>query len=253
MKKVKVTEIVKFLNKTLEVSRIKDSSKNGLQVKASNETNRIAFAVDACLDTFKKAKQQDCNMVVVHHGLLWKGSKDSLKWKEKNIAYLKKNRMSLYAAHLPLDKHNKYGNNIKLAELLGLSNIKEFGDYHGIKIGFSGRFKNPTSLYAVAGKIEKTLKTKCITVQGGKNKLKTIAIVSGGGSSALEEAILKKYDCFLIGEAPHYVHNEAKDRGMNLLVAGHYHTETLGVKALAELLAERFGVKTVFIDNPTLF
>ena len=72
---MKLNTIIKFLNKELKVSKIKDSSKNGLQVKGKNEVTKIAFGVDACMELFEKAKTNKCDLVIVHHGILWKPQK----------------------------------------------------------------------------------------------------------------------------------------------------------------------------------
>lgn len=243
-------DIVNFLNKELNVKKIKDSSKNGLQLKGNSEVKKIAFAVDACLEVFEIAKKQGCNMVIVHHGMKWKPQKlENLT--KKREQYLKQNKLSLYGAHLPLDMHNKYGNNIELARILNLKNIKKFGEYHGISIGFQGTFKTLKTLNEISKTLDNSLSTKSKSYHFGNQKIKTIAIVSGGGASALPEAITKKIDCFLTGEEHHSSYQYAKESRINLIFAGHYATETVGVKALMPLLSKKFNVETVFIDVPT--
>ena len=245
-------EIIKFLNKELNIKKIKDSSRNGLQVKGRNDIKKIAFSVDACMETFEKAKKQGCNLIIVHHGILWKGDRVPKDILNKRINYLKKNKISLYAAHLPLDLHNKYGNNIELARILNLKNIKKFGDYHGVDIGYKGKFEKPIRSDDIKKILDKKLKTKSFIIPSKNNKnIKTIGIISGGGDSELPQAIEKKLDCFLTGEPLHFTYHYAKEAGMNLIFAGHYATETVGVKALMPILKEKFGVKTIFIDIPT--
>jgi dinuclear metal center YbgI/SA1388 family protein len=245
----KLNTIVRFLNKELRIKRIKDNSKNGLQVRGRSEVRRIAFGVDACMELFEKAKKEKCDLVIVHHGLLWKGKKadDALR---KRINFLKKNRISLYAAHLPLDLHQKYGNNIELCRILRLKNIKKFGKYHGISIGYMGKTKKPISLTELSRKINIKLGTRCDYMKFGKNSISRIGIVSGGGADAIPEAA-KKVDCLLTGEYKHSNYHTAKELGINVLAAGHYKTETLGVKALERLLKQKFNIGTIFIDIPT--
>ena len=113
-----LNEISGFLSRELRIKSIKDQSRNGLQVRASDKVSRIGLATDACMEVFEKAKKLDCNLVIVHHGLLWRGQKDTLGLIRKRIDFLRKNRISLYAAHLPLDKHRKYGHNTYLFGLL---------------------------------------------------------------------------------------------------------------------------------------
>lgn len=246
---VKRDEILKFLNKELNVKKIKDSSRNGLQIKGEKEVRKIGFAVDACIETFEKAKKKDCDMIIVHHGLKWVPQKyrEITRLRED---YLKRNKISLYAAHLPLDLHKKYGNNIELCKILKLSNIKKFGKYHGIYIGFKGEFKSKVSMKEIARILDKKINAHSHIYSFKEKKIKSIGIISGGGSDAIEDAVNEKLDCFLTGEVNLASYKRAKDFKQNMIVCGHYATETLGVKALMPLLSRKFKVKTVFIDVP---
>src|SRR5512144_3045651 len=142
MKKPTVKNITQFLNQALRVKKIKDASINGLQVKSrrAGEIGTVGFAVDACFSTFEKAMKLDVALLVVHHGIKWRPQKDR-DLEKKREALLKKNEMALYAAHLPLDLHEEYGNNAQLSRLLDLRELRRFGRYHGVKIGYAGLFK----------------------------------------------------------------------------------------------------------------
>ncbi|MBR9691358.1 Nif3-like dinuclear metal center hexameric protein [Candidatus Woesearchaeota archaeon] len=247
---VKLNSIVRFLNKELNVRKILDSSRNGLQVKTNKDIKKIGFAVDACLSTFEKAKKAKVDLLIVHHGLKWKGQ----KYKEitkKRENFLKKNKIALYGCHLPLDAHKRYGNNIKLCEILNLQKVKRFGKYHKTTIGFQGEFQKAKSIRVIANVLNKTLKTKTNIYPFGKNKIKKIAICSGYGIDLLEEAVKKGVDLFIVGETDHNSVNRTKDYKINVIEAGHYATETVGVKALMPLIKEKFNIQTRFIDNPT--
>lgn len=248
---IKLNTIVRFLNKELKINKIKDSSRNGLQVKAKNNIKKIGFAVDGCLSTFEKAKKAKIDLLIVHHGIKWKPQKRPELNKKREI-FLKKNKISLYGVHLPLDAHHKYGNNIGLANLLGLKNIKKFGRYRGSKIGYMGKFEKAITLTAIANTLNKKLKTKSKIYSFDKKTIKTIGIVSGGGAEAIQEAVKERLDCFLTGEISLSSYHWANDMGLNMIVAGHYATETLGVKALMHLLKQRFDVETIFIENKVL-
>ncbi len=249
MKKTTARDISSFLNRTLQVRRIKDASVNGLQVAArtEDEVRTVGFAVDACISTFRKAKELGVDLLVVHHGIKWRPQKDRPLALQRE-AFLKKHGISLYAAHLPLDLHREYGNNIQLARILELQGLKKFGRYHGIKIGYAGTVL-PASLGTVAGKIRRTLRSPVQVYAFGKGRIRSIGIVSGGGGSLLPDAAADGLDCFLVGEADLAVYNAAKDHRMNLITAGHYATETVGVKALMPLVRQTFGVRTVFIAD----
>ena len=247
----KLKEIVDFLNKELRVKYVKDHSKNGLQVKANTKIQKIGFAVDSSFSTIEKARKAKVDMLIVHHGIMWK----PLKYKDlvnKKIDLLKKSNVSFYGVHLPLDAHHKYGNGIELCRLLGLVKTKKFGNYDKVLVGYAGEFKKPKRLKEIASIINKKLDTKCKVYDFGKNIVKKIGIVSGGGADCLPEAVKQKKDCFLTGEIGLGAYNRAQDYKMSMIVAGHYATETLGVKALMPILRKRFKVETLFIDNKAI-
>jgi dinuclear metal center YbgI/SA1388 family protein len=246
-----IRNIAGFLNKTLRVGKIKDASLNGLQVRSrkSGEIRKVGFAVDACISTFEKAKKLGVDLLIVHHGIKWRPQKDR-DLEAGRAEHLKKNNIALYAAHLPLDLHGEYGNNMQLFRLLGAQGPRRFGRYHGIRIGYAGVFKKATTVDALASVLNETLDTTCRVFRFGDKRIRSIGIISGGGGSLLKEACVDKLGCFLVGEIDLAVYNAAKEYGMNLLVAGHYATETLGVRALMPVVKNTFGVETVFIEDP---
>jgi dinuclear metal center YbgI/SA1388 family protein len=246
-----IRNITGFLNKTLRVKKIKDASVNGLQVRSrkSGEIKTVGFAVDACISTFEKAKKVGVDLLVVHHGIKWRPQKDR-ELETRRAEHLKRSNIALYAAHLPLDLHEEYGNNIQLFRILGAQGPRRFGRYHGIRIGYAGTFKKAINLDDAAAVLHETLNGDCRVYRNGKDRIRSIGIISGGGGSMLKEACVDKLGCFLVGEIDLATYNAAKEYGMNLLVAGHYATETLGVKALMPVVSGLFGVETVFIEDP---
>ena len=249
--KATAANIAGFLNETLRVRKIRDASVNGLQVRqrAGGEIHRVGFAVDACLSTFEKAHRRDVGMLVVHHGIKWRPQKDR-DLAERRTAFLKQHNIALYAAHLPLDLHEEYGNNIQLCRMLGVHDPRRFGRYHGIRIGYAGTFRAPRRLSDIAKRLRNGLGSECRVLPFGRDRVRTIGIVSGGGGSMLKDARSEKLDCFIVGEIDLAVYNAARESRMNIIVAGHYATETVGVKALMQPVGEAFGVQTLFIDDP---
>lgn len=242
--------VVGFLNKTLKVACIMDASVNGLQVRSrSGAITKIGFAVDACLSTFEKAAKLDVDLLVVHHGIKWRPRKEG-EVERMRAAFLKKQNMALYAAHLPLDLHEEYGNNIQLSRMLQLRDHRKFGRYHGIKIGYAGTLAAPAAPEALAAILNRRLRTTCRVFPFGKKRARTLGIISGGGGSMLAQAVRDGLDCFLVGEIDLAGCNAARDCGINVIVAGHYATETVGVKALMPVVGEVFGIETVFVDDP---
>jgi dinuclear metal center YbgI/SA1388 family protein len=245
-------EIVTYLNSLLAIDKIKDASCNGLQVQGAATITRIGCAVDACMAVYKKAAAKKCQMVLVHHGMIWDGLKSITGPIHDQVGFLIKNKINLYAAHLPLDLHPELGNNILLAKALSLSCIKPFGKYHENFIGFEGVLPKPCRIQELGVACRKKLGGSFSMLAFGRKKIRTVAIVSGGGSDAIPEAIDKKVDCFITGEPSHWNHHSALEGRLNVLYLGHYHSETPGVKAVGKNLSQKFGVETVFIDEPTL-
>lgn len=243
---VKLNAIVKFLDKELKIRKIKDECKNGLEIRASEKINKVGLATDACLDVFIKAKKLRCNLIIVHHGLFWKDKKDLYNFTTKRVSFLKKNKISLYAAHLPLDINKKYGNNSNILRLIDVEPKAIFGG-----VGYLGYLKKPRDVNSIVKVLENKLETRCKVLRFGKSKVKKIAIMTGYGSPDVPEAIKKNVDLFITGEATHGAFHRAKEGKINLIFAGHYKTETLGLKLLGNLLEETFKLKTVFIDSPT--
>ena len=245
-------EIVSFLNEYLDIKAFPDKSKNGLQVEGKSEVNTIAFAVDACLDTFMKAKALNADMVIVHHGIVWGGVDYITGLIHKRLKFLLEHDMNLYVAHVPLDAHPEVGNNVQLLKLLDLEPKEPFGDYGGITIGFIGEFEEPKPLPLIAQVLVEKLKIDYVKgYEFGKQEIERVGVISGAGGFAIEEAVRKNVDLFITGEFTHANYRTAEDLNLSVLVAGHYATETLGIKALMPLLREKFEVKTVFINNPT--
>lgn len=246
----KTTEIIRALDEKLAIADFDDVSNNGLQVETRRpEIRRVCTGVDATLPFFEAAAAKGADLVVCHHGISWG---DSLKritgLNYRLVRSLLGKDVGLYACHLPLDAHAELGNNARIALALGLRDLRPFGFYHGRPIGFSGEFEKPVSRDAlealVAGKVNRDLKKAAF----GKEEIRTVGVVSGGGDFALHEAIGKGLDAFLTGELGLAAYNEALQAGANLYAAGHYATERFGVKAVGAWLERTFGVEHAFID-----
>ncbi len=244
-------EIVDFLNELLKVDEWQDKSKNGLQVEGKKEVNKVAFAVDACMDVFEKAKEIGADMIVVHHGLIWGGIEYVRGIVRRRLEFLLKNEISLYAVHLPLDAHPSIGNNAQILKVLNLEPVEGFGVYQGREIGYIGTYDKAMSLDSVLKLIGERINPNLTVLRFGSEKVKRVGVVSGRGGFALDEGIEKGIDLFLTGEHDHSIYHLAKEGEVNVVFAGHYATETFGVKALMKVVGQEFDVDVAFIDCPT--
>ncbi len=251
MKSIGLKKLVSFLDSELSLSEFpKDESANGLQVEGRERVGKVGIAVDACEDTFERAKERGVDFLLVHHGLIWGGLKSVRGVTRKRIKALLDSGISLYACHLPLDWHPEYGNNAELLRVLSIKKMGEFGEYHGKRIGYWGRTDALTPMSVFVRLVDKTLKVRSWYVDF-RRRVHNVGVVSGGGWSAIHDAEELGIDTFLTGEPSHSAYHLAKEMKVNLIFAGHYATETLGVKAVGEMLKKKLGLAVEFIDHPT--
>lgn len=236
--------IVKDLNKLLQIDLTPEQ--NGLQVEGSKEIKKIVFGVSANMALFEAAVKKGAQMLIVHHGLLWGHEQKLTGIFGARIRFLIKNDLNLVAYHLPLDKHPVLGNNAGLAKELGLKNLKPFGTYKGLKIGFKGNLAKPKSFENIF---------KILGGEGlnfGPKLIKTVAIVSGGAHDMLEEAVQEEADLYICGSRDEYVQELAREGKINFIAMGHYNSEKLGILALKKYIDKKYKVSTEFVDikNP---
>ncbi|HYQ48693.1 MAG TPA: Nif3-like dinuclear metal center hexameric protein, partial [Thermodesulfovibrionales bacterium] len=251
MKRIPLRQLVSFLDHELRLSEFPhDDSANGLQVEGAGQVRKIGLAVDACAHVFREAAEKKADFLIVHHGLIWGGVKSVTGVMKKRIQTLLDADISLYACHLPLDWHPEYGNNSRLLKALSIRRMGEFGEYHGKRIGCWGRLAGELSLEEFGCRVNKALNTEAMTIGFGK-KVRNVGIVSGGGWSAIYDAEKIGVDTLLVGEPAHSAYTLAEEMKVNLVFAGHYATETLGVRAVGDLLRRKFGLTIAFLDHPT--
>jgi len=229
-----------------------DTSLNGLQVDNNGaEINKIVFAVDANLETFKQCAAAGGNMLFVHHGLFWGQPLALAGTHRERLKFLLDNNIALYAVHLPLDQHPSLGNNAALAELLGIENPEPFGLYHGRKIGFKGRLKKPLTVEEAVKAISFMDRLALGIYPFGKEKSETCAVISGGAAYEASQAMEEGADLYVTGEMSHAVYSLALEGKLNMIAGGHYSTEVWGVQKIMEACALQLNLETEFVDVPS--
>jgi len=241
------------LNQKLSPELIKDYCPNGLQVEGKKEVQKILTGVTASKALINEAIERNVDAILVHHGYFWKGEAGSIRgMKGARIKALIKNDINLYAYHLPLDIHPEIGNNIKLAERLG---IDVLGGLESTpqSIAIYGSLKTSVSGHELATRIETVLNRKPLHIAPEIDKpIKTIGWCTGGGQDYIELAAEKGLDAFISGEISERTTYSAREQGVHFFGAGHHATERYGVQALGEWLATEYGLDVEFIDidNP---
>lgn len=283
MSTVALADIVAYLDDYLRIGEIPDSPNavNGLEVEnRSGTVDRIVAAVDASLRTADGAggaggtdesrvgahdprvgAHGRAPLLIVHHGMLWDGNVPITGRRYRRLRALMDANVALYAAHIPLDVHPEVGNNVVLAERLGVRIEGWWGEYRGIKLGVYGQvphaLQSRTALQEELGRIldeERGSEDRSplpMMIPAGPDRIQRIGIITGAAGSMIGEAHALGLDTFVTGEGNHHTWFDADEFGINLCYAGHYATETLGVQALASHLADKFDLPWEFHDHPT--
>lgn len=248
----KLQPLVDTLERLLNTASVSDypGALNGLQIANSGSVSRIVAAVDACEEVIAAASSVKGTLLLVHHGLFWQGARPvtGLLYRKLKAAF--SGDLALYSSHLPLDLHPKLGNNVLLARALGIKGLKPSMELKGQAVGVMGSIP-ATKREDFAELLSDAVGGAVHLAPGGPETIRKVLIVTGGAGSEVTRAASMGVDSFVTGEGPHWSYTAAEESGINLFYAGHYATETFGVKALASHLAEKTGLPWSFLDHPT--
>jgi dinuclear metal center YbgI/SA1388 family protein len=247
-----VCEILGELERLLEPGRFEDYCPNGLQVPGAASVTTVVTGVSAHAELFELAAAEGADLLVVHHGLFWGSSSGAIDRTLKHrLQILFDANIGLAAYHLPLDAHPEVGNNALLARALGVTDLEPFAMHRGEPIGFVASLPG-TGLPAAElfARVHEITAREPLVFDSGPAQVRRLAIVSGAGADYLADAAVAGADALLTGEPAERVMAQARESGLHFIAAGHYATEIHGIRRLGEHLAERFGVRHVFLDVP---
>jgi dinuclear metal center YbgI/SA1388 family protein len=243
-------ELNHYVNELLQTNMFSDYCPNGLQVEGKSEIKKIVTGVTANIELIERAIAAKADAIIVHHGYFWKGENQCVVgMKQRRLAALLKNDLSLFAWHLPLDAHPTLGNNAQLANDLGIVVDKGL-DNSAHPIGLVGHFEKALTPAELVHKLNNTLNYDTLHVGTGAEAIKTVAFCTGGAQSYLDKAIALGVDAFITGEISENTVHTANEMGIHYFAAGHHATERGGVRNLGEHLAEKFAIEHEFIDVP---
>ena len=244
-----LAEIVEYLDAELRVSEIKDypGAMNGLQLANNGEVTRIFSAVDASLAVVEEAAESG-GLLIVHHGMFWQGAQPLTGVFYKKIKAAMDGNLAIYSSHLPLDMHPVYGNNVLLAKAVGLHEISPILEKDGFPMGVAGFWGKGRDELAEA--ISVAVNREVTVCPGGSENIGKVAIITGGAGSEVRNIAGLGIGTFVTGEGPHWSFIEGEELGINVIYAGHYATETFGVRAISAHIANQFSLGTGFIGRP---
>lgn len=255
---VPLNDLVSYLDQYLRVREVPDDANalNGLQMENSGSVTRLVAAVDASLKTIEALNRTSPGcLLLVHHGMFWDGNQPVAGRRYRRLRALFQRDAALYAAHIPLDLHPEVGNNAVLARQLGLVEPEWFGQHKGVLIGVAGAAPNELrhrdSLVPVLARTLGITPESIRLIPGGPQEIRRIGVITGAAGSAIAQAHAAGCDTFISGEGAAHTYFDATELGVNVVYAGHYATETVGVQALARHLGDRFGLPWEFHDHPT--
>ncbi|MGL4394477.1 MAG: Nif3-like dinuclear metal center hexameric protein [Brevinema sp.] len=250
---IKQHELVHKLNQWLEPHKIKDHTFNGLQFEGKEEVLKIACAVDVSEEVLLSAAKNKVDFLITHHGLIWGGLNKIAGFDKKRLQILFDHQINLYCSHLPLDLHDELGNNAILIDTLGMKNTGEIF----FEVGYFAEYEQAIPYQEFQAKIASLVSSNITEMNFGSTQIKRVAICSGGAAldlRALFEAHEKGADTLFSGETNSLLYHYAKELKMNVICAGHYATETFGVRAVMNQLKFLYPHLTYqFLDHPTGF
>lgn len=241
--------LLNFINNELASKSFEDDSHNGLQVEGKKDIKSVLLSVSASLQLIKKAVDLKVDAIIVHHGLLWGKQQRITGVYAEKIRLLLENGINFFAWHLPLDAHRKLGNNINIIKLFPVSKIEPFGQYKKSKIGFKAKLKKSIPCEKIFTVIKEKINPKALILPFGADRIKKIAVISGGGQGMFSQAVTEKVDLYITGEASEQCYEIAREEKIHFVAAGHYASEKFAIKALEKIIARKFKLKTFFYDS----
>ncbi len=244
-------QITAFLDDYLRIREIEDypNAMNGLQIENSGSITRIGAAVDGSEAILQQAADRGIDFLIVHHGLFWAGLAPVAGPQYRKLSLAVKKGIAVYAAHLPLDVHPEIGNNALFAEAIGLTEVKPFLVQRGLPVGCRAAVDLPRA--ELLKRVALVIGRAPWSCSAGPESCRAIGVVTGAGGSLLSQAANEHIDTFVTGEGPQHTFSLAEELRVNLIYAGHYATETFGVRALAKKVSRKFGLPFEFLDHPS--
>ena len=245
-------DILAEAERLLEPARFEDYGPNGLQVPGPDQVSAIATGVSAHAQLFELAARGGAQLLIVHHGLFWgAGTRVIDPVLKRRLQILFEADIALAAYHLPLDAHPEIGNNALIAHALGAAGLRRFAEHRGESIGILAELSGDgLGAGELSAAVAAAVGREPLLFESGPERVHTVAIVSGAGSDYIAQAAQAGADAFITGEPAERVMAQARELGVHFLAAGHYATETFGIRKLGDHLAERFALEHFFLDAP---
>jgi len=244
-------ELTTYLDEYLRIAEIRDYGPQGLQVEGRDEVARVVGMVDAQLPCVAAALERNADLLLVHHGIFWGGAAPLRGSLGALVRTIMASGLNLYAAHLALDAHPEVGNNTELARRLGLDVVARWATVNGVDLAVLAVQPGGVKLDYLVARFEQNVGPIQRVQAHGPRIVHRVGILSGGGAEQVHAAAALGCDLYITGETSHAHYYDALNAGINVIYAGHYTSETVGVQALGQHLHQQFGLEFEFVDLPT--
>lgn len=247
---LKRNTVIDFLNDFLRPQDFEDGTYNGLQIEGKTGIKKIGFAVDSSQESFQTAVDKQCDMLIVHHGLIWGGIPKITGMMKTRLDTLLNNNINLYVSHLPLDKNPQCGNNVRIIDAIGGSVGEEFVD-----VGYISKFDHPLDFDELIERIKTKINPDIRMMPYGEKKIQKVAVSSGGfRASWMNEAYRMGVQTILTGEgsSESLFYHQAREQEMNIIFAGHYATETFGLEGLRQIMSKQYELENIELEMLSL-
>ena len=215
----------------------------------------IYIALDPTEDAVNAAAENGCNVLLTHHPMLFRGLKtvDGHDTGSRKVIRLIQNGVTAMAFHTRLDAADG-GVNDALAARLGLTNVEPFGDDSnpaGKPIGRVGDLPEAVDATTFAETVKKALNLPALVFAGCGKPIRRVAVLGGSGDEDIVAAVAAGADTYVTGELRDHQLCDAPYGEINLVMAGHFHTEAPVLEVLAQVCREICPGTTIHVDRST--
>ncbi len=241
---ITVQDIYQYMDEIAPFSAQEKWDNSGLLVgDAAQPAERVMVALDITREVVEKAKQEDCTLIISHHPVIFSPLRTLAK--TNPVYWLAAYDISAICSHTPMDIAQG-GINDVLVELLGerIAFADEVLPLDAAGCGRIVTLQNPMSASELAQIAKDVLHCEIVRCSDLGGYVRKLGICSGSGASMIEE-VAGSCDALLTGDVKHDRWYAAQEQGLRLIDCGHYHTEVVMVKMLAERLQRRFPELTV--------
>ena len=251
-----VKDFMKLIESHAPVSYREDYDNVGLMVGDSKaQIKGILFSMDTTLEVIEEAKENDVNLIVSHHPMLFMKPKTitTKTLQGRKIIELIRSEINVYAAHTNLDSVKDGMNDtiVKMFDYLDFDIIEQCPFDVESGIGRIVYLRRSVKLSDFINKTKKVLGVETLRYSGKLDQpIRRVAIINGSGQSYFKKAISEGADCILTGDTTYHNVQELEEMGIAVVDPGHYYSEKLVYYNVMERMAKEF--KATY-DVPVFF